>query len=101
VERLDREPTLIRVRLGRKMISRFEEMVRDQSARGFLAMDADTRGRLCVLYEYDHSPSADPGDRSFDALLGGYTTLRHTQAIEAGEDPSSGTLGVGVLHHPK
>ena len=101
VERLDREPTLVRVRLGRRMMSRFEEMLRSRSARGFLAMDADTRARVCVLYDYDHSPSADPRDRSFDSLLVGYTTMRHIQAIEAGEDAAVGTLGVGVLHHPQ
>jgi hypothetical protein len=30
-----------------------------------------------------------------------YTTLRHSQAVESGEDASVGTLGVGVLHHPR
>lgn len=101
VERLDEVPTLARVRLGRRMIARFNEMVRDQGPRGFFSMDRDTRARLCILYDFDHKVEADPTDRTFDALLAAYTTLRHSQAVESGEDASVGTLGVGVLHHPR
>jgi hypothetical protein len=101
VERLDRVPTLIRVRLGNRMIDRFEAMVRDRDARGFLSVDKDTGARLCVLYDYDESQRADPSDRRFDNPLFAYTSLRHMQAIEAGGDAVAGTLGVGILHHPE
>jgi hypothetical protein len=91
---------LARVGLGRRVISRFEEMVRNRAPRSFFAMDRDTGARLCALYDYDHAPTADPSDRSFDALLATYTTLRHLEAIEAGGEAAAGTLGIGVLHHP-
>jgi hypothetical protein len=63
-------------------------------------MDRDTGARLCALYDYEHAAAADPSDRSFDALLAAYTTLRHLEAIEAGEEAAAGTPGIGVLHHP-
>lgn len=101
VERLDRKPTLARVKLGRRMIARFEEMVHEREARGFLSMDKDSGERFCVLYDYDLSERADLSDRRFDRLLLAYTTLRHLQAMESGADPVAGTLGVGVIHHPR
>lgn len=64
-------------------------------------MARDTGARLCVLYDFDHSVDADPTGRTFDALFAAYTTLRHIQAVEAGEEAAAGTLGVGVLHHPR
>lgn len=101
VERLDRKPTLVRVKLGRRMIARFEEMVRERGRRSFFSMDSDSGERLCVLYDYDHAESANPTDHTFDSLLLAYTTLRHLQATESGAQASAGTLGVGVLHHPR
>lgn len=101
IERLDRTPTLARVRIGRKMIEAFQEMERTRSRKSFFTMDQDSGAGLAVLYEYDHSPQVDLEDRSFPAHLMAYASLRHAHIVEAGLDPTAGLLAVQVVHHPK
>lgn len=54
-----------------------------------------------MIYDYDKAPVADLQDRYFAARLTAYTALRQTHAIEAGLDAAAGTLGVGIVHHPR
>lgn len=100
IERLDRTPALARVQIGLKMILAFDEMVRTRSRRSFGVVDRESGARLVILYEYDEAPVADLQDRYFPAHLMAYTTLRQMHAIEADLDSTSGTLGVGIVHHP-
>ncbi|MGH2403328.1 MAG: hypothetical protein ACRDGN_02585 [bacterium] len=101
IERLDRTPTLARVRIGRKMIDAFREMKRTRSRRNFFTMDRESGAGLAVLYEYDDSPQVDLEDRSFPARLMAYASLRYAHIVEAGLDPTAGLLAVQVVHHPR
>ncbi len=98
VEELDRQAPIARVRLGAKMRKTFLDMRASRQRRSFMTCNPeDPRARIAFLYEYD--TSGDPGGDWFMAKIALYGTLRHRQAIDAGADPSSITLAIGVLHN--
>ncbi|MEV6005824.1 hypothetical protein AB0M29_03375 [Streptomyces sp. NPDC051976] len=100
VEQLDRAPLIGRGRIGARMRQSLIEMVRTQASRAFRAFDPSGGGdRLAFLYAYDDGRYGDDGQR-FIAEVGCYTALRQHQALDAGSDIYSATLGIGVLHHP-
>lgn len=99
VEELDRIPPLGRVRLGAKMRETFLQMCSTRSRRSFMTYDPrNPRARIAFLYEYDTSD--DPSGNWFMGQVAAFGILRNQHAIEAGADPSSITLAIGVLHHP-
>jgi hypothetical protein len=99
VEELDRVPPLGRVRLGAKMRETFLEMCSARSRRSFMTYDpGNPRTRIAFMYDYDTSD--DPASDWFMAQVAAFGILRNQHAIEAGADPSSITLAIGVLHHP-
>lgn len=99
VEELDRITPIARVRLGAKMREAYLEIRSTRSRRSFLAHDpGNPRTRIAFLYQYDASD--DPAGDWFKAQVAAYGTLRNQHALEAGADPSSITLAIGVLHHP-
>jgi hypothetical protein len=101
VEQLDRTPLIGRGRIGARMRQNVIEMVKTQTTRTFRAFDPSGSGdRMAFLYAYDDGRYGDDGQR-FVAEVGCYTALRQHQALDAGADADSATLGVGVLHHPE
>jgi hypothetical protein len=99
VEELDRIAPIARGRLGAKMRETYLEMCSTRSRRSFLTHDpGNPRTRIAFLYEYD--TAADPSSNWFVAQVAAYGILRNQHAIEAGADPSSITMAIGVLHHP-
>jgi hypothetical protein len=58
-----------------------------------------TQASCCRAIEMSSSNGDSSGDW-FMARVAAYGTLRNQHAIEAGADPSSVTLTIGVLHHP-
>lgn len=100
VEELDRVPPLARVRLGAKMRETFLEVCTARSRRSFMTYDpGNPKARIAFLYEYDTSGNPSSNDW-FMAQVAAFGILRNQHAIQAGADPSSITLAIGVLHHP-
>lgn len=99
VEELDRVPPIARVRIGAKMRATFLEMVNARSRRSFMVADpSNPRVRIAFLYEFDTSNDQPSG--WFMARTAAYGIMRNQHAVEAGADPTSITLAIGILHHP-
>ena len=99
VELLDRQPVLFRQGIGLKTVEKFQALVRERNPQGFLARDSLGSDRFVFLYDLERAEDPDDYDPMHLAELEAYGTLRHTEALEAGEPDDSVTLAVGVLHH--
>lgn len=99
VELLDRQPILLRVVIGEKMIRTFRNARATGVPQGFMAMDRNEGDRLAFFYDVEADPEVPYIDRSHIADVGMYGTLRHVQSLETGAPLGTVTLAVGIRHH--
>lgn len=96
VEALDLTTVSSRAVIGRKMIATFMAMASDRIRRSFGVFE-DGR-RIVFIYDSNHSDWYGPDGENFTLEVQVYGALRHAHAVEAGGDPETPTLAVGVLH---
>ncbi len=106
VEQLDGIPLIGRVRLGAMMERTLRAMHQAKGRRSFMSTDSNSGGvysgdRLGFVYDYYDFETHGIGGQRFTMDVSLYAMLRQQQALEAGADPASATLAVGLLHHPQ
>lgn len=98
VELLDRQPVLLRVEIGRKMLHTWQTVRVEGGRRGFLAVDRRVGDRIVFVYDIGDENEAD-SDEDHIASVATYGAVRHTEALETGAKPETNTLAVGVRHN--
>jgi hypothetical protein len=99
VELLDRQPILLRLRIGSKMVSAFKKLRVERRPQGFGARDALGNDRFVFYYDLEAAEDPDDYDENHVADIAALGTLRHTQARESGAADDSATLSIGIRHH--
>jgi hypothetical protein len=94
VERLDRIPPAQRARLGAKLVATLADAVAAEARRSFLLYDTSQDARLAFVCDVLRDEEHEERLMAEVALL---ASVRQHQAVEAGAEASSVTLGVGVL----
>jgi hypothetical protein len=101
VELLDRQPILLRAKIGAKMLDTFQKVRAEGKPRGFGALDRQASGRLVFFYDVDHREDVPELDEDHVAEVAAYGCLRHIQALESGAAKGTRTLAVGIRHHER